>query len=87
MFYAVFFYFFAGVVTGAVFRVRCLLPVLLIVLAEAVCLELQCTWLAAFGAVTGIIVTQVGYVVGLLGRAVFAQADQLMWPADGGRPQ
>lgn len=72
--YALLFYLFAGALTGAVFKVRCLLLILLFVLGQAISLALEGTLLAAGGAVVGLVAVQAGYLLGLVSRAMFALA-------------
>ena len=73
MIYALLFYFLAGAVTGAVFKMRCLLLILVIAYGQAVYLASQGTLFAAVGAFVGLVAIQVGYVTGLLSRATFVE--------------
>ena len=74
MLYATLLHLLAGAVTGSVFKVRTLLVLLVLVLAESVILALAHGSIAALWTITNLIGVQVGYFVGMFARSVLEQA-------------
>ncbi len=74
MFYAAIFHFFAGAVTGSVFKVRTLLLLLLFVMAEAAMLGLIQGSIAGLWALVNLVGLQAGYLAGIYCRSVFEDA-------------
>jgi hypothetical protein len=85
--YAAAFHFFAGAVTGSVFKARSLLLVLFLVLGEAGFLAFADMRFAGIWAVINLTAIQVGYLSGVLTRGILAQAGYSIPPVDLRSPQ
>ena len=87
MLYAAAFHFFAGAVTGSVFKARSLLLVLFLVLGEAAFLAFANVHFAGLWAAINLTTIQVGYLSGVSARGLLAQAGYLLPPVDLRWPQ
>lgn len=74
MLYPIILHFLAGAVTGLVFKVRTLLLLLLIIMAEAAFLVFVLGSIAGAWALADLIAVQAGYFGGIYGRSVFEHA-------------
>ena len=74
MLYATIFHLLAGVVTGSVFKIRTLLLLLVLVLAESVILAFVHGNISGLWVVANLAGLQLGYVAGMYGRGVLEHA-------------
>ena len=74
MYYATTLHFFAGALTGSIFKVRTLLTLLALVFVESFFLSLALGAIAWLWAVTSLVALQIGYLAGVYARGVLEQA-------------
>ena len=86
MLYATIFHCFAGIVTGSVFKIRTLLLLLGVILAEALVLAITNIWAASFWTLINLCAVQFGYIAGLFGRGLLEQAGFSLPPVKIRRP-
>jgi hypothetical protein len=85
--YAAVFHFFAGVLTGSVFRIRTLIAVLFLVLSEVVVFAAMASEFAAVWAVGNLIAVQMGYCAGIYLRRLAEQAGYSVPPVQARSPE
>jgi hypothetical protein len=73
-------------VTGSVFRVRTLLLLLGVILAEALVLATTDIWAASLWTLVNLTAVQFGYVAGLFGRGLLEQVGFSLPPVKIRRP-
>ena len=78
MFYATIFHFFAGAVTGSVFKVRSLLILLSLVFVESVMLSIVHGSIVGVWALANLVGVQIGYLAGIYARSILEQAGYLL---------
>jgi hypothetical protein len=84
--YATVFLCFAGVVTGALFKIRALVVLLCLVLVESLVLASTDIRTAALWAVINVTAVQISYLAGAFGRDVLEQVGIVLPPAKIRRP-